>query len=417
MPQQSARATNIIFMILLTVCNAKCFAQAAPSAPTTLSLQQAVQIALHTYPSALQAKALARAARANVSAVSSPANPTLSLARHAGSNTGGLDEDVLLTQTWPLGDLRRQTIHAARFQSYAAQDAYTASRNALALQVETAYYQVLQSQADVRLAQKALSDAEAFASAAGTGFQAGSVARSNVLRSEVALSQAQQALSDAETVENNRTDALHILLGMPLNKKLTLTNVLAYTPVTMQLPALENLAMHARPDLQEAVQMQNAADANLHLARIQNQPNLFVEIRHTPMFRSGGSSIRVGVVFPIIDYGGQRAGEHAAEQNLKAQQFNVQTLQRTIDLQVTTAYNNLQNAQNAVHTFQNGRLQRAKQLLQMVQLGYSKGANTYLELLDAEQAYQTEQTGYISALTSYNVARMELIRAVGGKLP
>ena len=59
---------------------------------------------------------------------------------------------------------------------------------------------------------------------------------------------------------------------------------------------------------------------------------------------------------------------------------------------------------------------QAKELLDMAQIGYSKGANSYLELLDAQQVYRSEQIEYARALAAWNEALAALQRAVGGKL-
>jgi len=44
----------------------------------------------------------------------------------------------------------------------------------------------------------------------------------------------------------------------------------------------------------------------------------------------------------------------------------------------------------------------------MAQTGYASRANTYLELLDAQQVYRTEQSEYARALAAFNVARAAL---------
>ena len=53
----------------------------------------------------------------------------------------------------------------------------------------------------------------------------------------------------------------------------------------------------------------------------------------------------------------------------------------------------------------------------MAQTGYQQGANSYLELLDAQRTYLSEQTDYYRALAAYRTALAALKRAVGGSLP
>ena len=70
-----------------------------------------------------------------------------------------------------------------------------------------------------------------------------------------------------------------------------------------------------------------------------------------------------------------------------------------------------------MEAFRNGRLDRAKELFDMMQTGYEKGAASYLEVLDARQTLRAEQTEFARALADWNIARAELQRAVGGLLP
>ena len=53
----------------------------------------------------------------------------------------------------------------------------------------------------------------------------------------------------------------------------------------------------------------------------------------------------------------------------------------------------------------------------MAQLGYQKGANSYLEVVDAQNIYVSEQTDYLRSLAAYQTARAALDRATGGKIP
>ena len=63
-----------------------------------------------------------------------------------------------------------------------------------------------------------------------------------------------------------------------------------------------------------------------------------------------------------------------------------------------------------------GRLEHASQLLDMSQTGYEKGATSYLELLNAQHVYLSEQSDYTRALADYDIALAALSRAVGGVL-
>ncbi len=413
----SVRNRAMAVLAICASCASPVFAQSVPE-PQSLSLTQAVQLALKNNPAVKQANAAVQIAQDEEHFAASLPSPTLSLAQHTGVKTGGLDEDILVTQDLPLGDKLRQRIYAARSGVAAAKNQYGLIKSNLVYQVQQAYYTALQAEAQYRLAQDNLRTVQRFQAAAKTQFKAGTVPQSNVVRSEIAVAQADQTLTDAQASRSNALDKLTSLLDFPQGQQVKLTGELNFTPIHSTLDELQAYALIHRQDLLAAQQTTSADTSLVHLAKAQSQPDMFVEYRHTPLdFRPGGNSLRVGIIFPLFDLGAIRSKVHAAQAQLRAQSAATKLTALTVQLDVKTAYNNLVAAQRVVQSFQNGRLQRAKELLRMVQIGYSHGANSYLEYIDAQQTYAIEQTNTVNALASYDLALAALQHAVGGKLP
>lgn len=397
---------------------ALCVSGAGAQTAQQLSLTDAIRLAQTHSPLSQGADARVVGADARLRGAGALPNPSLSLGTHVGKDTGGLDEDILLTQTVELGDKRRQRVRAARAERDAALAERTGTTSDLVFNTQSAYYEALRIDAERQQAMDALATAQAFVKTAETQFQAGDVARSNVVRSQIELARAEQALAAANTERANRYATLKSLTGLPKDVDLTLTDGLAFVPATYRLPDLQAQALRSRPDLLAAQRLRDAREAALHGARVQSQPDLFLEGRHSTLDpTSGGNSLRVGFLFPLFDFGRNRSDAAAAQAALQEQQANLNEALRAAQLDVETAYRDLEQARQTVESFQNGRLQRDKDLLDMAQTGYQHGATTYLELLDAQQVYRTEQTEYARALADYNIARSALQRAVGGVLP
>ncbi len=383
-----------------------------------LSLSEAVQLAQTRSPLSRAGEARVAGAEARLKGAGALPNPVLTLAQPFGRNTGGLDEGTVLTDTFELGDKRRQRIRASRGE----RDAFLADRSGvgldLAFNAQSAYFEALRAEAEKALAVAALQNAQAFAKAAEIGFAAGDVARSNVVRGQIELSRAEIALRSSETERVNRYAALRSLLQLPENTELTLTDSLEFSPQVYSLPSLLTLAVDSRPDVRSARKLREARKAALHGARAQSQPDLLIEARRSTLDPTvGGNSLRVGVVFPLFDFGRIRSDSNSAKAALQEQEAALEETLRAAKLEVETASRTLEGARQTVASFRDGRLERSRELLEMTQLGYQKGANTYLELLDAQQVFRTEQTDYARALAAYNTARATLQRAVGGKLP
>lgn len=417
----TARMNDVIRWSLPALCAFLMTVRAAPvlsQETLPLSLPEAIRLAQARSPQVRGAAARVAGAEAKLRGAGVPANPILQLAQGAGKNTGGLDENVLLSQIVELGDKRHQRIVAARADRAAAFEDRNGTLLDLTLAVQTAYYEALRSEQDRKLAAEALTNAQAFAKAAETQYEAGDVARSNVVRSRIELSRAEQAYSAAETERDNRYAAVRSLTGTPKETVFTLTDTLAFTAEKRTLSDLQARAEASRPDLLAARQQKESRAALLRGVRAQMQPDLLLEARHSTLDPSnGGSSVRVGLVFSLFDLGRNRADTRVAQAAVQEQDAAIAELLRTVRLDVETAYRNLEQAQKVVVSFQSGRLERARELLEMAQLGYSRGAASFLELLDAQNTYRSEQTDYNRALAAYNTARATLQRAVGGTLP
>jgi cobalt-zinc-cadmium efflux system outer membrane protein len=401
-------------LTIITVCRDISGAQLAAR---PLSLAEANRLSQAASHIGRQFDARFDSAASRVQAAGAVPNPTLQLAQPYGENTGGLDEGIILTQTMELGDKRRQRLRAAEAERAAAQADRLDARTNVQLATETAYFEAERADEDVRTAQENLDSARAFANTADVQYTAGDVPRANVVRSEVEVTRAEQALDTAQTDRENRYATLRSLMGLPHGTPITLTDPLRFEPHEYSLTNLREVALRSRSDIASARRTLEARQALLHGAKAASAPDFFVEARHETLdVTAGGSSVRFGVVFPVADYGRTRSDVNAAKAAVAEQTAVVNEMERTAGLEVETAYRLFDQSRRAVASFEGGRLARSKELLDIAQTGYQHGANTFLELLDAQQIYRAEKAEYSRALAAYNIALATLRHAVGGAL-
>jgi outer membrane protein TolC len=265
-------------------------------APLQLSLADAVRMAQARSPLAREAEARVSGANARLRGAGALPNPDLAIAHGFGRDTGGLDEDITISQIIELNDKRRLRVQSARAQRDSAMSDRAATALDLALSVRSAYYEALLSDEEYSLASDALTTARRFAEAAETQFQAGDVPRSNVVRTGIELTRAEQALAAAETERDNSYGALRSLLGVDEDAALTLTDKLEFKPVAFQLPELQSLALRNRPDLRAARLLVESLRASLGAARAESRPDFLVEARRASVEPDvQGASVRVGL--------------------------------------------------------------------------------------------------------------------------
>jgi outer membrane protein, heavy metal efflux system len=407
-------------------------ATSSPEAPSGtgggLALTDAEHRALERSPQLAQARAREQQALARVRQVSALANPTLVMAGAAGQNTGGLDEGLVLSDSFALGDKRTGPMLAARAELAAAQALTLKIRADVVLAVASAYYDALRADAEVALAVTSQDVAEAFVQAAGAQLKAGDVPRSHLLRAEIERDRAVQAAAAARADRAARYAVLASLVGLApkdlahvaADPQGALEHGVRSQPALESLAALQARALQAAPELRAAQLACQARAASVRTAQAQANPDLFVEGRSeylNPLARSGGTSVRLGVSWPLLDLGSLAAGTALARAELAEQAAGVAEVTRQVALEVETSWYACQQARAAVDRFGGGRLERSRQLLDMMRVGYTMGASTYLEVLDAARTWSAEQADYLRALATYHQALAALRHAVGGNLP
>lgn len=391
---------------------------AAGQTARILSIDDAVCLAKSSHPLAAAARARTSAAVAHVSEVRAPAATALTIAHGAGQNTGGLDEDITVTQSLEVGSRANMRVRAAAAEARATAASQEDAEQAVALDVRIAYFEALHADAMLRQADEGLRSARAFCAAAAAQFAAGDAPRSSVLRSEMEGARCEQIRSAAQSDVRARYGVLRSLLGLPPDAPMSLQTPLSYIPVALRVSDLRECALRRRADLRAGQELRASREADRRSARDWLQPTVFLEARHSTLDPGrGGNSVRFGLELPLVDWGRLGAERRVADAAVQEQEALARDARRVVVLAVESAYEAVQQAQQSVQSFTGGRLARAKQLLEMVQVGYSKGALSYLDLLDARGAYRMEMADYLRAVTDANEAVCALIRAVGGKLP
>ncbi|HEY3269032.1 MAG TPA: TolC family protein [Armatimonadota bacterium] len=411
---------SILPGLCLTLLAAFRAASAAADAPVPLSLADALRLAREHSPVIRAAGARLAGASARLKSAGLPANPSLSIAHGSGHDAAGLDEDVVLSQTLEAPGKTHPRVLSARSERLAAGAGQAVVGQDVTFNVQSAYYEALRADAERQLAGDALATATAFDAAAQTQFQAGDIPRSNVVRSGIERARARQALDAAEAERANRYAALRSLAGLPPGAPIALTSILTDQAASFSLAQLQGQAL-SRPDILAAQHLQKARSADVSEARAAWQPDILLEARRAALVpyadTPNGYSVRAGITLPLLDYGRNRSDLAAAQAALTEQQATLDETRRAAALEVETAYSAFVTAQKAVASFHSGRLDRAKELLDMAQTGYRNGASSYLELLDAQQVYRNEQVDYARALADENIALAGLQHAVGGTLP
>ena len=347
------------------------------------------------------------------------------------------------------GEVRAAT-QAAQLQVLADRFNLDRVKDALVLNAQTTYFNVLRAQHQVEVAQTALTDANTQYETAQTQFAGGVGQKIDVYRAATQVAQAKQALLQAQNAFNLEQNNFNDVVGRNLNAPVIAEDVPGVTigttvpqngvPPTVGGPdssatqfyappatALDQIDLQAdiqkaqktRPELRDDLVNVQATAKQLTITRDENRPTLALSATgnyypvtdfQTPRHSLGVLSATLNV--PIFDGNVTRDRLRADRDVEKNAQTTYESDQTTVELQVRQAYLNLYTTSNQIAAA-NSALQQAIAARQLAQVRYSSGVGLYLEVTDAEAALTNAENSQVNSVYDYLIARAQYQNAVG----
>jgi outer membrane protein TolC len=299
----------------------------------------------------------------------------------------------------------------------------------VALKVKEAYFLYLRYIKGVQVAEEAVKQLEAQLKVSRDFYEGGSIPKNDVLKTEVRLSDARQQRVSAL---NNRAlgrARLNRLLGLPVEHKLLVKDILKSYPVKIDYEAARNVAIIERPEL-KAVNLQlKQADQSIKKAQSGYWPQ--VNLKASYDFQSDSPAMGDSDFYDATDWRvvtqldwsfwewgrtrHQTSQQRADKRRLMAVQ---RSLEDEVDLQVKEAVLYLREAQANIVTSTTG-VKQAEENYRITFERYREQLTTNTELLDAQLLLAQARNNYYNALAIFNIAEARLQRAMGrglGKL-
>lgn len=287
------------------------------------------------------------------------------------------------------------------------------------LNVTTEYYNLQQGDEQVRIAQSAVTNAQASLRDAEALERAGVGTRFDVLRSQVNLANSQQELTTATSQQQIARRRLATRLSLPQS-----VNISAAEPV--KLAGLWNqtleqsivLAFQNRPELQQQLAQRNISEQQRRqaLATLGPQVSLVASYDFFDRFSdevsvSDGYSVGVRATLNLYDGGAARARASQARANIAIAETQFAEQRNQIRFQVEEAFSdqqsNLENVQTA-----NTALEQAREALRLARLRFQAGVGTQTDVINSENDLTRSEGNRIRAILDYNRALARLQRSV-----
>lgn len=303
-----------------------------------------------------------------------------------------------------------------------AQTQHRVAREVLELTADTktAVFTVQAGQ-QLRVRLAAIADVTAATAAlAQRQFDAGTISQLDLVQQQAVWQQARLDLVQADAQLRNDREKLSRLLGLSGAQTNWQTPSELPAPPTPEPPLddVEKIAVAQRLDLAGAVSQVALASAALKLKRDTRfwpaSVNLGVDTERNPDgSRVTGPSLQLSL--PIFDQGQSEITRLEAE--LRRAEDNVEALTDDIRSEARAAHDRLLAARAAVEFHATTLLPQRQLILRETQRAAAAMQRGNYELLAAQEREQQAERASLEALRDYWLARVELERALGGRLP
>lgn len=331
-----------------------------------------------------------------------------------------------LTQPVFLGGAGIAGVQMAKSGQRASEHQLESKKQNLIFQTVNAFYGTLLAKELVDVQEVALEQSVANFDVVRKKYEAGTASGFDKMRAEV---QVANLKPDVITARNNYQSALtglRTILGLPKDQEVAVQGELTFSAEELDgisLQVVQEKAATARPELAAFTEQRTIASKGVTLARAQFLPKLFFSTDYSFLAMkndynftqddfSKGFTSAISLQIPLFQ------GFKRAKQYQKAQlDYNIvldteKSLQDGINAEVEIAYNKYGEAKEKYFSAQES-IGLAEESFRLAQLMYEEGASTQLDVMSAQLALTRAKLNYASALYEYQMSRYALRRASG----
>ncbi len=416
------RLLLLFFTVTVTV-PWSAWAQSPAPASRTVSLDDAIQMALRHNHNLLAARTTIQQSEAEEITANLRPNPViltdwqfLPIFQPSQFSSDYLDNtaqfDLGISYLFERGKKRQHRLRAARDLTAQTRSLVADSERGLAFSVAGGFINVELAESTLALAQQNLQSFQNTVDIAQARYKAGDIGEGDLLKIKLQMLQFQTDVSAARLARVQGLSDLRQLLGYEsIAADYDVSGAFDYQPVKGNVDDFQAMALQNRPDLRAAQQGVTAANSQHALQQAIGKRDITGQVSYTHIGYLNDISLFGQVQLPIFD---RNQGEIARAAYAITQ---AQEQERFANGQVMTdvrdAFENLRTNDQVVGLYRSGYLDEAQQSRDISEYAYRHGAASLLDFLDAERSYRDTQLAYRQAIASYLLALEQLRQAVG----
>jgi cobalt-zinc-cadmium efflux system outer membrane protein len=381
------------------------------------NLQDLIDIAKKENPILDVLKAKEDAARSSVVTAESYLNPEIEVGtgpsrfRTPNSSTNQRrNYGVNISQPLEFPNVRGAKKAVAESRVNYASSVTEATMINLSLQIKKAFYDVLQNEAVLKIAEGDRDALKNIREKVALRVEVGEAPRYELIKADTELVAAQR---DADAALLRISESKFYLRGL-VSKSLTdsfgLVGSLPPSDINLNADFLKN-AISKSPKLKQIKASADIAENRLRLEEKLINPGLTLNagVDQDPDI----TSYRFGISIPIPIWNRRQGqiGEAAAGYRELQAQYTDQELALKRDIE--SAFQRYLIAQQQVKTFESGLLDQAESVLKVAESAYRYGERGILEYLDAQRTFRLVRKDYLASKYDYVVAILEIEQLLG----
>jgi outer membrane protein TolC len=286
------------------------------------------------------------------------------------------------------------------------------------------YYQLVVSRRQTELLDANIERLEKLLRETRIIYENGFAEKLDVDKVSVSLTNLQTEKTKTLTQIDNGYLGLKMLMGMPLNEELVLTDTLDYNQVRDGILDAGAFNYAQRKEYQYADLGVRLSEYNLRRYKLSKYPTLslnayynknaqrpeFDFLRHGDWFDIAAVTLNVNI--PIFTGFAQNARIQKARLELEQGVNERENLKLSIDHDIQVAKNNFRTSISTLD-FQKKNMDLAEEVFHQTERKYAAGTGSQTEINTAQTELKNAQTNYITALYEAVIAKVDFLKATG----
>ena len=286
------------------------------------------------------------------------------------------------------------------------------------------YYQLLAGKQQISTIDANISRFEKLLNDTKEIFKNGFAEKLDVSKAEVSLTNLRTEKIKIENRLQTANLGLKLLMGMPVQNQLVLTDSLPQNIFTEEIIDTK-FNYSQRVEHQQLELNKKLNEFNIRRYKLSYLPSVSLSSSYYQLaqrnqfnfFKSGepwfpSSSIALRINVPIFDGFAKAARVQTAKLQLQQTNNNLENLEMSIDKEIAETRINLRSAV-ATMEYQKKNMGLAEEVYNQTKLKYEQGLGSNLEVTNSQTELTTAQNNYYAALYDAIVARIDFLRATG----